>query len=316
MLFWLVSCYMMRFYDVDPGGERYMNQFIEISGKLKYIGLLGLPIFFSDAVIWKFFWLFWLFAFVEIFATLPLIIQSFQQLIGIPYIYISHGLKLPDKKNYRPAVHYSLPFRGQWTVINGGPDKKASHSWSVLTQRYAYDFIILDDNGESCNGDKTILQNYHCYGKEVLAPADGVVVEVADKYKDSRTFGNGKTDRVTKDIRGNYIVIQHADKEYSFIAHLLLHSLKVKAGQRVKRGEIIAQCGNSGNTSEPHIHFQIQDGKSFLVSAGLPVTFEGIEVKPAKNYGRFDPRPVPVYEHEENNAATIYRGLCVRNLNE
>lgn len=97
-----------------------MGRIAALSGKLKFIGLLGLPIFFSDMVIWKFFWLFWLFAFVQILATLPLIVQSLLQLFGIPYIYISHGFKLPAKDNYQPAVRYSLPFSGQWTVVNGG----------------------------------------------------------------------------------------------------------------------------------------------------------------------------------------------------
>jgi len=290
-----------------------MNRIVAISSKLKYVGILGLPMFFSDGVIWKYLWLFWLFAFVEIFASLSLFRQSLLQLFGIPYIYLSHGFKLPDQHSYQPGVRYSLPFSGRWTVINGGLDKASSHSWGIPTQRYAYDFFILDENNQSCTGDKTVLQNYYCYGREVLAPADGVVVEAKDTYKDSRTFGNGSVDRTTKDIRGNYIVIRHAKKEYSFIAHLLPESIKVKGGQQVKRGEVIAQCGNSGNTSEPHIHFQIQDGRSFLASAGLPITFEGIEAKPAKNYDKFDPRPVPVYEPTEYESITIQRGLWVEN---
>lgn len=290
-----------------------MNRLLAISSKLKYAGLLGLPMFFSDAVIWKYLWLFWLFAFVEIFVSLPLFIQSLQQLLGMPYIYIAHGFKLTDYASFRPAVRYSLPFRGQWTVANGGPDKKSSHSWDIPTQRYAYDFLILNHSGQSCTGDKTVLQNYYCYGREVLAPADGVVVDAKDSYKDSRTFGNGSVDRTAKDIRGNYLVIQHAENEYSFIAHLLPKSIKVKVGRQVKRGEPIALCGNSGNTSEPHIHFQIQDGRSFLASAGLPITFEGIDMKPAENYGKFDPRPVPEYESKEHNPSTIQRGLCVEN---
>jgi len=288
-----------------------MGRIAAISGKLKFLGLLGFPMFFSDMLLWKFLWLFWLFAFVEMLATLPLTVQSFHQLIGIPYIYISRGFKLPDKENYQPAVRYSLPFRGEWTVVNGGLDKRTSHSWSVLTQRYAYDFVILDDKGQSSTGDRTVLQNYHCYGREVLALSEGVVVEVKDKYGDAGTFGTGKTDSGIRDIRGNYIVIKHADKEYSVIAHLMPGSLKVKVGQTVKRGEPVAQCGNSGNTSEPHIHFQIQDGKSFFSSAGLPITFEGIEAKPAINYEKFDPRPV--YEWG-NEASTIQRGLCARNV--
>ena len=66
--------------------------------------------------------------------------------------------------------------------------------------------------------------------------------------------------------------------EYSMIAHLLPESICVKKGDSVSRGQVIAKCGNSGNTSEPHIHFQIQYGKSFAISAGLPVLFAHIIV--------------------------------------
>ncbi|NMA68363.1 MAG: M23 family metallopeptidase, partial [Desulfitobacterium sp.] len=208
--------------------------------------------------------------------------------------------------------NYSLPFQGRWTVVNGGVDKDASHSWGIPTQRYAYDFVIMDEEGGTCSGDPTVLENYYCYGKEVLAPADGVVVDAKDHYKDSRTYGNGKTDPFIKDIRGNYIVIKHGSKEYSVIAHLLPHSLKVKIGDKVKRGEIIAKCGNSGNTTEPHIHFQIQDGRSFLASAGLPICFKDIQQEPIQNYHKFDPRPLP--KPLEEGSPFIQRGNLVGNI--
>jgi hypothetical protein len=288
-----------------------MNRLISISGKLKFLGLLGLPTFFSEAAIWRYLWLLWLFGLVEIIATLPTFWQSVKQLVCIPYIYISRGFRLPDIASHQPAVLYSLPFYGEWVVVNGGTDRSTSHSWGVPTQRYAYDFVVLDDDGKSSVGDNTILRNYHCYGKDVLAPADGVVVEAKDQYPDARTFGNGSVDHFIKDIRGNYVVIKHAESEYSFIAHLLPKSIKVKVGQCVRRGDYIAQCGNSGNTSEPHIHFHVQDGRSFFASAGLPVLFQGIQAKRARNYDKFDPRTVP--QRSENDDSTIQRGYSVAN---
>ena len=78
------------------------------------------------------------------------------------------------------------------------------------------------------------------------------------------------------------IVIRHSKHEYSVIAHLLPNSLCVQKGDRVSRGQVIAKCGNSGNTSEPHIHFQIQYGKIFEISAGLPILFTRIVVDGAK----------------------------------
>jgi hypothetical protein len=269
--------------------------------------------FFSDAVIWKYFWLFWLFGLIELIGTMPTFLQGLKQTFCLPYIYISHGFHLPDKSNYQPAVQYSLPFNEQWIALNGGTDKKNSHSWDVLTQRYAYDFVILDEHGQSFAGDKTLLQSYYCYGKAVLAPADGVVLEVTDKYPNARTYGNGRVDPTVKDIRGNYIIIKHAEKEYSFIAHLLPQSVKVKAGQIVKRGEPVAQCGNSGNTSEPHIHFHVQDGKSFFTSAGLPIRFRGVQAKQARNNDDLCCKASPETNNEKE-VSSIQRGDLVSNI--
>ncbi len=288
-----------------------MERIVSITSKLKFVGILGLPMFFSDWLIWKYLWLFWLFAFVEIICFFPLFLQSLQQLLGIPYIYLTHGFRLPNKENHTPEIYYSLPFQGQWTVVNGGVNKQTSHSWSIPTQRYAYDFVITDEEGKTCSGDPTVLANYFCYGQDVLAPADGIVVAAKDNYKDSRTFGNGRTDPFIKDIRGNYIVIKHGNKEYSVIAHLMPRSLKVKIGDGVKSGEVIAKCGNSGNTTEPHIHFQIQEGRSFLASAGLPIYFRDIQQEPIKNYHSVDPRPLP--KPFEEGSPFIQRGNLVSN---
>lgn len=217
---------------------------------------------------------------------------------------------MPDKDSYIPKVKYSLPFHEAWVAVNGGVTKEFSHSWEVNSQRYAYDFIILDNAGKSCHCDTVTLSNYYCYGKEILAPADGVVVDVRKDCRDSKIMGGGKTDPLVKDIRGNYIVIQHSENEYSCLAHLMPGSITVDVGEQVKRKQQIALCGNSGNTSEPHLHFQIQNGKSFFFSAGLPIHFEQIVVVPQVQYSEYDPRPIPT---EAYGADFISRGQCVKN---
>jgi murein DD-endopeptidase MepM/ murein hydrolase activator NlpD len=78
--------------------------------------------------------------------------------------------------------------------------------------------------------------------------------------------------------QGNHIIIRHSKKEYSLIAHLKPKSVTVKKGQKVKQGQVIAQCGNSGNTTEPHIHFQMNNGKNFFTTAGLPIKFKNVVV--------------------------------------
>ncbi len=269
-----------------------MKRFIRFCGKIKYLGFLGLPGLFLDNAVFNFLWLFWLFGFVEIFSNLPVFIQSLKQLWGMLIVPLRFGSRLPNINNYNCKVKYSLPFADNWTVVNGGVDKKFSHSWDIPTQRYAYDFLILDDNGKSCIGDVTKAVNYHCYGKVILAPADGKVIEVGTGCPDSRIFGNGRVDCSARDMRGNYILICHAEGEYSLLAHLQPGSISVSTGETVVRGQLIARCGNSGNSSEPHLHFQLQNGKSFYCSAGLPMEFEGISASPTLNYSAFDPRPV------------------------
>lgn len=290
-----------------------MKKLISVSAKLKYIGLLGLPILFSDLPIWKYLWLFWLFGLVEIVFDLPVLVQSLKQLIAIPYIHFKYRFQLPSVQNYS-SVLYSLPFAEGWTVVNGSVEKGMSHSWAIVPQRYAYDFVVLDKSGNSCAGDTKKPESYHCYGKNVLAPADGVVILAVDQHPDSEVDGKGTVFCGAKDIRGNHVLIQHAPREYSLIAHLKPGSLLVHPGQTVTRGQVLAQCGNSGNTSEPHIHFQVQSGKSFFFSAGLPVSFQSIQVRDAEQYQRFDPRPIlPQRVAAEETRQFICRGKSVSN---
>ena len=289
-----------------------MKRFIRFCGKIKYLGLLGLPSLFLDYRIFDFLWLFWLFGLVEILYNFPVFIQSLEQLWGMLVVPLRYGSKIPDANNYRCKVKYSLPFRDSWVAVNGGVDKKSSHSWDIPTQRYAYDFLMLDESGKSHVGDGKKVGDYYCYGKEVLAPADGEVVEVGSGYPDSLILGNGQVDCSAHDIRGNHILIRHSEGEYSLLAHLQPGSISVKTGDTVKRGQIIARCGNSGNSSEPHLHFQLQNGRSFSCSAGLPIEFEDISSAPIPCYSAFDPRPIPSFTDMPRKY--IVRGQRVVNI--
>jgi murein DD-endopeptidase MepM/ murein hydrolase activator NlpD len=80
-----------------------------------------------------------------------------------------------------------------------------------------------------------------------------------------------------KDFRGNFVIIKHHDKEYSFIAHFRLDSINVKKGQKVIQGQVIGLCGNSGHSTEPHIHFHLQDSANFWIATGLPIKFTKFE---------------------------------------
>jgi len=270
-----------------------LRRFVLFCEKVQYLGLLGLLSLILDNKFLRLLWLFWLFGLIPIFYNPAVFLQSLKQLVGMMFVYLRYGSGIPGAEHYNGSVKYSLPFHGTWTVVNGGVEKATSHSWGILTQRYAYDFLILDEEGHSFHGSRTNPQNYYCYGKEILAPADGEVVEVKDKYPDSVILGNGRANCDAKDIRGNYILIRHADKEYGLLAHLKHGSIRVKPGDIVKRGQHIADCGNSGNTSEPHLHFHVQDGRSFYTSVGLPIQFTDITVHSAPGYASYDSRTIP-----------------------
>ena len=216
--------------------------------------------------------------------------QSLKQMGGIIALEHRYHGNLPDIRNCRLCAEYSLPFKGKWVVVNGGISKRTSHSWDIPTQRYAYDFVILDAEGKSFHGPEADPSSFYCYGKDILAPAGGVVAEVSAGQPDSRITARREAVCDARDIRGNYILLFHAENEHSLLAHLKPGSILVSVGQTVKRGQKIAQCGNSGNTSEPHLHFQLQQGRSFYTSPGLPIQFADIYVQDTSRYEVFDDR--------------------------
>lgn len=195
---------------------------------------------------------------------------------------------IADVSSYRQKARYSLPFRapeeGEWYVFNGGPDERTSHSWDLVAQRYAYDFVVVDGSLRRWRGgtEGRQLEDYLCHGEPVLAPADGVIVALEDGVRDAPRPGTGWLDPFARHIAGNHVTIEHAEGEYSFLAHLAPGSVPVKVGERVTRGREVGRCGNSGNSTEPHLHFQVQDRPDFFEAAGLPVSFDGVSVDGAE----------------------------------
>lgn len=180
-----------------------------------------------------------------------------------------------DAAAFRQGVRYTLPFAGEWLVSGGGVTPETSHSWELAAQRFAYDFLAVDAEGRSHAGDGTRLDDYLAYGRPVLVPADGTVVAVRDGVRDAPRPGTGWLDWRAADFRGNWVVLRHAEGEYSFLAHLVPGSIRVRPGDVVRRGDALGLCGNSGHSTEPHLHFQLQDGPDFFGAAGLPVALSG-----------------------------------------
>ncbi|QGY44383.1 peptidoglycan DD-metalloendopeptidase family protein [Maribellus comscasis] len=146
-------------------------------------------------------------------------------------------------------VSASLPFYGEWT-INQGHNGEHTHKGAW---RHAWDFVITDKNGAQFKGSGDFHEDYFCFGKTVLAPFDGTVVEAVNNVEDN-TIG----DINTKTNWGNTVIIKHNDYLYAKLSHLKFHSVEVKPGDQVKKGQIIGRCGNSGRSPYPHLHFQFQ----------------------------------------------------------
>ena len=203
--------------------------------------------------------------------------QGLRQLLGQPLVLVRYRGRLPSPERYEQSTDLRLPFDGKWTAVNGSHEKARSHSWGIYGQRYAYDFVVTDAEGRTHEGDGSRAEQYHCWDRPVLTPAAGVVAEASDGHRDYPKAG-GRIDPLQRDIRGNYVVLDHGDGEYSVLAHLRAGSLLVEAGERVERGQRLGRCGNSGNATEPHLHYHVQDRRSFYTGMGLPVAFSTVEV--------------------------------------
>ncbi|MGN6180074.1 MAG: urea transporter [Mucilaginibacter sp.] len=158
------------------------------------------------------------------------------------------------QNNKERLLHYryfnlQLPFMGSWKVsqgYNGSITHKSD--WAE-----ALDFVIEDDEHHTYKNAGSKPEDYYCFGKPVLACGDGTVVSAIDKIDDNE-IGSVNL----KENWGNSIVLQHSAGLYSKVSHLKKGSLKVKVGDIVKQGDIIAFCGSSGRSPEPHLHFQVQ----------------------------------------------------------
>jgi hypothetical protein len=182
--------------------------------------------------------------------------------------------------NYKTKTQLILPFKGIWLVSNGGrtPDTN-NHirpaEQGPQNQLYAYDFRM------ESSGKETTLEEFEVFGKDILAPANGIVAQVIDGSIDVLP---GERDRSVG--VGNAIIIDHQNGEFSLLCHFKHNSIKIKVGDIVKQGEIIGLCGNTGNTQQPHIHFNLQDNPLMHRAKALPAQFTKIIVNGAlkENY--------------------------------
>ncbi|HEX8433219.1 MAG TPA: M23 family metallopeptidase, partial [Longimicrobium sp.] len=155
---------------------------------------------------------------------------------------------------YQTKSRLRLPFDGEWVVVWGGRTPEANYHVIAPDQRFAYDLVALR-GGAMMTGEGKANEDYACWGVPILAPAAGVVVVARDSVAD-----NVPGTRNSSAAAGNYVVIDHGNGEFSFLAHLRRGSVAVKPGARVAAGAQLGVCGNSGNSTQPHLHYHHQNG--------------------------------------------------------
>jgi murein DD-endopeptidase MepM/ murein hydrolase activator NlpD len=172
--------------------------------------------------------------------------------------------------DYHTQTSLHLPFGGEWYVYWGGRSLWQNRHVVARDQRFAYDFLILahDRRGQSYRSKGHDNHDYYCFGQPVYAPADGLVVKTENEVSD-----NAPGEMNPREPLGNGVILDHGNGEFSFLAHLRQHSLRVRAGERVHSRQLLGQCGNSGNSSEPHLHYHLQNTSVLFRGDGLPAFF-------------------------------------------
>lgn len=168
---------------------------------------------------------------------------------------------------------FAKPRQGDWFTYWGGRNLARNYHMVAPAQTYAFDFVVTRD-GRTHDGPESDPASYYCWGEPVLAAAEGVVTEASNDIADNAVGVMNPTQPA-----GNHVVIRHGDGTHSLVGHLQRGSVKVAQGDTVKAGQSLGLCGNSGNTSEPHVHFHLQTGASFSAGGtGVPAIFRNMTV--------------------------------------
>jgi Peptidase family M23 len=179
----------------------------------------------------------------------------------------------------RPPVVLGPPLRGpRWIAVGSccdGPHRRSLQPVNgrlQLGQRFAIDWNGADAQGRWVVGDPSLNESWIFYGKPVIAVADARVVKAVDRFPNQ--VPNAPNPVGLRQADGNHVILDLGHGRYGFYAHLAPGSVRVKAGQRVRRGQVIGRLGNSGSASGPHLHFHVMDRPSAIASNGLPFVID------------------------------------------
>ncbi|GAB3298879.1 peptidoglycan DD-metalloendopeptidase family protein [Epidermidibacterium keratini] len=204
------------------------------------------------------------------------------------------SIKAP--RSDRAPTEVGTPVRGRWAALNSPATKVPSHGTRGYGQEYAIDILRATTTGKTISlgltGGYRRPTEFSSYGEPVLAAAAGTVVHVSDRWRDHRSRSSWpavlyllilEQFRVLGGfgaVGGNHVILDHGDGTYAAYAHLRRGSVRVRRGEQVAAGHQLAEVGNSGNTSEPHLHFQLMDHPHPNAAAGLPFRWRDATVQP------------------------------------
>ncbi len=201
-------------------------------------------------------------------------------------------------------ISVSFPLKGEWCPVNTPGYKVPSHGTNQLGQRYAYDFLQIDwrkEKGYKFYKTSTFqslvfgvaLSDTYCWSQPIYAPFSGEVIETKDGLVERNpvhmvrdlaiVIKNGLLFQANSNedlqcVLGNYIILKSDEGFFSLIAHAKTASIKISKGDRVSEGQELAQVGHSGNSTAPHLHFQLMDGPNLLEAKGLPCSFKSYQI--------------------------------------
>lgn len=191
-----------------------------------------------------------------------------------------------------PMVDLAYPFKGRWLTQNSPANAVPSHGTAQLASSFAIDFVPVDQAGRTAPMRFGSLlrpepaERFPGFGRTILAPVCGVVVAAHGAEPDHRAFRGlpsvgyallqgRRAAAGWMALAGNHLLIETNDGQVVAMCHLQRGSLQVQPGQHVRVGEELGRCGNSGNSTEPHLHVQAMDRADVLHASPLPITFDG-----------------------------------------
>ncbi len=191
----------------------------------------------------------------------------------------------------KAAMDLQYPFTGRWLVQNSPANRVPSHGTQLFATSYAIDFVPLGEADRTAPVTLSTLlrpeppERFPGFGRPILSPVEGTVIAAHDKEPDHSAYRGLPSIRyaLTQSRRaaagwtalaGNHVLIEVGGAVVA-LCHLQQDSLTIRAGQTVRPGEMLARCGNSGNSTEPHLHLQAIDSPDIERASAVPVTFSG-----------------------------------------